>query len=113
MKNAVAICCLSAACALLALGARGQALSAPLRVGVYVDDGARSNGWAAWLRLLHSSPQINPILLDGASVRTGALRVTARELEDEVESADARLREIMESLKKGNVTVKIELPDKK
>ena len=48
-----------------------------------------------------------------SSVRTGALRVTARELEDEVESADARLREIMESLKKGNVTVKIELPDKK
>ena len=71
--NFVAICCLSAACVLAALGAHGQTPSAPLRVGVYVDDGARSNGWAAWLRLLHSSPQIRPTLLDGASVRGSAL----------------------------------------
>ncbi len=45
-----------------------------------------------------------------ASVRTGALRMTARELEAEVESVSEKLREIMESLKKGNTAVKIELP---
>lgn len=74
MKNTIiAICGLSVACALLAKDAHGGTLSAPLRVGVYVDDGARSNGWAAWLRILHSSPQIKPTLLDGASVRNGAL----------------------------------------
>lgn len=74
MKNSIiAICVLSVACALLAMDAHGKTPSAPLRVGVYVDDGARSNGWASWLRLLHSSPQISPVLLDGASVRNGAL----------------------------------------
>ena len=44
-----------------------------LRVGIFVDQGARSNGWASWLRLLHSSPQVEPVLLDGAGVRSGAL----------------------------------------
>lgn len=74
MKNTIAaIFVLSSVCALFAMDARGEKLSAPLRVGVYVDDGARSNGWAAWLRLLHSSPQIKPVLLDGASVRGSAL----------------------------------------
>ena len=47
--------------------------SPPLRVGLYVDNGSRSNGWAAWLRLLHSSPQITPVLLDGRRIRGGAL----------------------------------------
>lgn len=46
-----------------------------------------------------------------ASVRTGALRVTARELEDEVESVNEKLAEIMEGLKKGGAAVKIELPE--
>ncbi len=45
-----------------------------------------------------------------ASVRTGALRMTAKELEGEVESVSEQLRQIMESLKKGNISVKIELP---
>ena len=71
--NVIALCCLSAVCALAAVDSHGQTRRAPLRVGVYVDDGARSNGWAAWLRLLHSSPQVSPVLLDGASVRNGAL----------------------------------------
>ena len=44
-----------------------------LTVGVFVDYGARSNGWASWLRLLHCSPQIEPVLLDGERVRNGAL----------------------------------------
>ena len=72
-KSILAICGLLAACAHLPTDAHAKTSPAPLRVGVYVDDGARSNGWASWLRLLHSSPQINPVLLDGASVRTGAL----------------------------------------
>ena len=38
-----------------------------------MDCGSRSNGWAAWLRLLHSSPQIAPVLLDGGRIRDGAL----------------------------------------
>ena len=67
------LCFLSVVCAVAAVDVRGQNRRAPLRVGVYVDDGARSNGWAAWLRLLHSSPQVSPVLLDGASVRNGAL----------------------------------------
>lgn len=74
MKQSIlALCGLLAACAQLPKDAHGKSAPDPLRVGVYVDDGARSNGWASWLRLLHSSPQINPVLLDGASVRTGAL----------------------------------------
>lgn len=72
-KSILALCSLLAACTHLPTDAHGKTQPDPLRVGVYVDDGARSNGWAAWLRLLHSSPQIDPILLDGASVRTGAL----------------------------------------
>ena len=74
MKKSILILCgLLAACANLPTDAHEKTHPAPLRVGVYVDDGARSNGWAAWLRLLHSSPQIKPTLLDGASVRNGAL----------------------------------------
>ena len=46
-----------------------------------------------------------------ASMRSGALRMTAKELESEVKSVSERLREIMESLKKGNTAVKIELPE--
>ena len=45
----------------------------PLRVGLYVDRGAKCNGLTAWLSLLHSSPQISPVLLDGARLREGAL----------------------------------------
>ena len=58
-----------------AAGAVPRSASGPekLTVGVFVDDGARSNGWASWLRLLHTSPQVTPVLLDGASVRNGAL----------------------------------------
>ena len=72
-KGIFSLCCLLAVFALFAANAHGQNLTPPLRVGVYVDDGARSNGWASWLRLLHSSPQVTPVLLDGASVRSGAL----------------------------------------
>jgi hypothetical protein len=72
-KSILVLCGLLAACAHLPTDAHAKTQTAPLRVGVYVDDGARANGWAAWLRLLHSSPQIKPTLLDGASVRNGAL----------------------------------------
>ena len=72
-KHVLSLSGLLAVCVLFSLGAHGQSLTPPLRVGVYVDNGARSNGWASWLRLLHSSPQIQPVLLDGASVRGGAL----------------------------------------
>ncbi len=44
-----------------------------------------------------------------SGVRAGALRMTARELEAEVESVNERLREYMESLKKGSVSVRLEL----
>lgn len=44
-----------------------------------------------------------------SGVRAGALRMTARELEAEVESVNERLREYMESLKKGNAAVKLDL----
>ena len=44
-----------------------------------------------------------------SGVRSGALRMTARELEAEVESVNERLREYMEGLKKGNAAVKLEL----
>ncbi len=44
-----------------------------------------------------------------SSVRTGALRVTARELEHEVETANEQLHEIMEKLKKNETSVKIDL----
>ncbi|MBR4635191.1 MAG: NYN domain-containing protein [Clostridia bacterium] len=46
-----------------------------------------------------------------ASVRTGALRVTAKELEAEVEGVNEKLAEIMNALKKSAAAVKIELPD--
>ena len=67
------LCSLLAFCTIFGSSAHGQNPASPLRVGVYVDNGARSNGWAAWLRLLHSSPQLSPVLLDGASLRNGAL----------------------------------------
>ena len=44
-----------------------------------------------------------------SGVRSGALRMTARELEAEVESVNERLREYMEGMKKGNASVKLEL----
>ncbi|MBR5947606.1 MAG: NYN domain-containing protein [Clostridia bacterium] len=44
-----------------------------------------------------------------SGVRSGALRMTARELEAEVESVNERLHEYMENLKKGNALVKLEL----
>ncbi|MBQ2191441.1 MAG: NYN domain-containing protein, partial [Clostridia bacterium] len=46
-----------------------------------------------------------------ASVRTGALRVTAKELEQEGEGVNEKLAEIMNALKKSAAAVKIELPD--
>ena len=48
-------------------------LNAMLRVGLYVDSGSRSNGWAAWIGLLESAPEITPVWLDGVAVRSGAL----------------------------------------
>lgn len=45
-----------------------------------------------------------------SSVRTGALRVTARELEEEVGSVNEKLAEIMETLKKNSASVKLKLP---
>ena len=45
-----------------------------------------------------------------SSVRSGALRMTAKELEDEVETANEKLHELMEKLKKDAASVKIELP---
>ena len=44
-----------------------------------------------------------------SGVRSGALRMTARELEAEIESVNERLREYMESLKRGNASVKLDL----
>lgn len=59
--------------ALLAILSAAAALAAPLRVGVFVDKGARSNGCAAWVRLLTSSPDFDTTFLDGPAVRGGAL----------------------------------------
>ncbi|MBR1609504.1 MAG: hypothetical protein IJ678_07825 [Kiritimatiellae bacterium] len=44
-----------------------------IRAGLYVDSGSRSNGWAAWIGLLESAPEISPVWLDGDFVRGGAL----------------------------------------
>lgn len=58
---------------LAALFAAAVAVAAPLKVGVFVDKGARSNGCAAWVRLMTSSPDIEPTFLDGRAIREGAL----------------------------------------
>lgn len=44
-----------------------------INVGFFADAGSRSNGWAAWIGLLVSAPEIKPVWLDGAAVRSGAL----------------------------------------
>ena len=48
--------------------------AAQLRVGLFVGRGARSNGCAAWVRLMTSSPDLETVFLDGAAVRAGALQ---------------------------------------
>ena len=46
-----------------------------------------------------------------SSFRTGVLRMTAAELEREVDGVNERLHELMESMRRKKVSVKIELPD--
>ena len=50
-------------------------------------------------------------LIQLSSVRTGVLRMTAAELEREVDGVNERLHELMESMRRKKVSVKIELPD--
>ena len=45
-----------------------------------------------------------------ASTRTGTLRMTARELEAEVESVNEKLRGIMAELKRGEAKTKLSIP---
>lgn len=45
-----------------------------INVGLFVDKGARSNGWAAWIGMLEGAPELRPVYLDGAAIRAGALR---------------------------------------
>jgi len=46
---------------------------APIRVGVYVDRGARSKGMFRWLQLMSLSPDIKMTPIDGEGVRNGEL----------------------------------------
>ncbi|MCI6817550.1 MAG: hypothetical protein MR872_03670, partial [Clostridium sp.] len=50
-------------------------------------------------------------LIQLSSVRTGVLRMTAAELEREVDGVNERLHEYMESMRRKKVSVKIELPN--
>lgn len=45
-----------------------------------------------------------------ASTRTGTLRMTARELEAEVENVNEKLRGIMAELKRGEAKTKLSIP---
>ena len=56
-----------AACASAPQGA------APLKVGVYADQGPGGIGAVEWFRLVDESPEMELHLLDGAAVRAGAL----------------------------------------
>ena len=47
--------------------------AAPLKVGVYADQGPGGIGAVEWFRLVDESPEMELHLLDGAAVRTGAL----------------------------------------
>ena len=44
-----------------------------LRVSVFVGRGPRGNGFAAWLRILHASPEVVLSLVDAELLRAGAL----------------------------------------
>ena len=57
----------NAACASAPQGA------APLKVGVYADQGPGGIGAVEWFRLVDESPEMELHLLDGAAVRAGAL----------------------------------------
>ena len=59
--------------ALIVALSTAAASAAPLKVGVFVDKGARSNGCASWVRLLTSSPELETTFLDAPAVRSGAL----------------------------------------
>ena len=45
----------------------------PLKVAVYADEGPSGIGAVEWFRLVHESPEMELHLVDGASVRAGAL----------------------------------------
>ena len=47
--------------------------AAPLKVGVYADQGPGGIGAVEWFRLVDESPEMELHLLDGAAVRAGAL----------------------------------------
>lgn len=44
-----------------------------VRVSVFAGKGTRGNGFSEWLRLVHSSPELDLSLVDAAGVRAGAL----------------------------------------
>ena len=48
--------------------------SAPVRVAVYVGPGARSVGMFRWIQLVDQAPELKAIFVDGAAIRSGALR---------------------------------------
>lgn len=50
-------------------------------------------------------------LVQLSSFRSGVLRMTASELEREVEGVNEKLRELIENMKKSNVKVKMDIPD--
>ena len=53
--------------------ASAQQGAAPLKVGVYADQGPGGIGAVEWFRLVDESPEMELHLLDGAAVRAGAL----------------------------------------
>ena len=56
-----------------AVCASAQQGPAPLKVGVYADQGPGGIGAVEWFRLVDESPEMELHLLDGAAVRAGAL----------------------------------------
>ena len=52
---------------------RGEAIPAPVKVGVYTGIGPRANGMAEYLRLIEDSPDLELTLLDADDIRSGAL----------------------------------------
>lgn len=49
------------------------AFAAPIRTGVFVGNGPRSNGCVEWIRLINASPELESTLLDAQMIRDGAL----------------------------------------
>ena len=57
----------------IAIAAAGAAAAAPLRIGLYADQGCRGAGAAIWARIIDGSPDAELTLLSGEDLRNGAL----------------------------------------